>query len=638
MNGKVFFGLMLILILTSALSLSLTVHRIKAQLRTIYIRADGRVEPETAPISTSDNITYVFVSNIIDNSIVVERSGITIDGLDYSLTTSLDITYGLVLSQVARVTVKNMSIRGFWRGIRLYNSFNNVIAHNNISDNSETGIELSNSPNNSFNANIIANNGKYGINFMSSSGNILRNNNFTGNKYNLELYGSEIQDIDETNTINGKPVYYLVNRKNMEVPSNAGFIALINCDNITVKGTQIESNSIGILLNRTTNSKIMNNNVSGNLIGIYLYESSGNVIQWNNITNNEWGGVWLRKSHENKLYENVMSYNSEYAIELSYSSWNYILGNKIKVVKRYGIYLEYSHYNNIIGNSIKDVEGDGIDTVYSSYNNFRMNGIVHNGWGQYGGRGLMITNYSNNNTFSENNIIDNRIGIELFASSSYNTIAHNNVVNNTQQVELDYNYGKSNTWSYGYPSGGNFWSDYAYTDFYSGSDQNEPGSDGIGDVPVILNMENIDMFPLMAPLVSFDAGIWNGEAYYVNAISNSTVSSFYFNPKEGALIKFDVTGDNGTTGFCRVTIPKSLLWAEDRWTIKVNNDMLTKYTEFSDDANTYLYFTYNHSTKTVIIQGTHVIPEFSSASIMLLILVLSVIAIVWAKNSKRNIT
>jgi len=265
MYGKVVSGLMLMLALTCALSLTLNIRPVKAEIRTIYIRADGRIEPETAPISTGDNVTYVFTDNIIDSQIIVERSGIIVDGCGYSLTTTLDLTYGLILSQVARVTVKNMSIKGFLRGLRLYNSLNNIIAQNNISDNRETGIELYNSPGNSFYANIIACNGLraiyggYGINFMWSSGNILRNNNFTGNKYNLFLYGSEIQDIDESNTINGKPIYYLVNRRNMEVPSNAGFIALINCENITVREAQLESNSFGILLNKTSNSKIINN-------------------------------------------------------------------------------------------------------------------------------------------------------------------------------------------------------------------------------------------------------------------------------------------------------------------------------------------------------------------------------------------
>ena len=59
-------------------------------------------------------------------------------------------------------------------------------------------------------------------------------------------------------------------------------------------------------------------------------------------------------------------------------------------------------------------------------------------------------------------------------------VYHNDFINNTVQA-----YDEKGYWTYyddGYPSGGNFWSDYTGSDLYSGSDQDIPGSDGIGDV------------------------------------------------------------------------------------------------------------------------------------------------------------
>jgi len=47
-----------------------------------------------------------------------------------------------------------------------------------------------------------------------------------------------------------------------------------------------------------------------------------------------------------------------------------------------------------------------------------------------------------------------------------------------------------NVWDDGYPSGGNYWSDY------TGVDAN---SDGIGDTPYILDAQNVDNYPLMQP-------------------------------------------------------------------------------------------------------------------------------------------
>jgi hypothetical protein len=45
-------------------------------------------------------------------------------------------------------------------------------------------------------------------------------------------------------------------------------------------------------------------------------------------------------------------------------------------------------------------------------------------------------------------------------------------------------------WDNGYPSGGNYWSDYTGTDNYSGPSQNIPGSDGIGDVNYTIDANN----------------------------------------------------------------------------------------------------------------------------------------------------
>jgi hypothetical protein len=54
-----------------------------------------------------------------------------------------------------------------------------------------------------------------------------------------------------------------------------------------------------------------------------------------------------------------------------------------------------------------------------------------------------------------------------------------------------------NVWDDGYPSGGNYWSDYAGVDEKSGPGQNLTGSDGIGDTHYIIDGNNRDRYPLM---------------------------------------------------------------------------------------------------------------------------------------------
>jgi parallel beta-helix repeat protein len=97
---------------------------------------------------------------------------------------------------------------------------------------------------------------------------------------------------------------------------------------------------------------------------------------------------------------------------------------------------------------------------------------------------------------SGNNITNNEYGVYLYGLSENNIISHNNFINNTDQAYTD---GSTNSWDDGYPSGGNYWSDYTGVDEYSGPYQNVTGSDGIGDAPYVIDESNRDNYPLIHP-------------------------------------------------------------------------------------------------------------------------------------------
>jgi len=226
------------------------------------------------------------------------------------------------------------------------------------------------------------------------------------------------------------------------------------------------------------------------------------------------------------------------------------------------------------------------------------------------------------NNVTETSLLDNGYGVQLI-NSDRSLVYHNNFINNTHQATCS---SGINMWDSGYPSGGNYWSGYNGTDLYSGFGQNETGGDGIGDLPHNIYFGIIeDAYPLMAPISVFDAYTENRTSYSVNIISNSTLSAFYFNPDDGAFLRFNVTGKDGTTGFCRVTIPKDLLWVENSWTVIVSGEQ-AEYTTIPDENCTYLFFMYQHSRKTIEIQGTHVIPEFLSLFILPLFTVTTLLA------------
>jgi len=621
MLKKTFSGMMLILLLMSMLTLAINIQTVKAS-ETIYIRADGSIDPPTAPLYTADNVTYTFTDNIND-SIAVYRSNITIDGAGYTLQGPGSGT-GILFESANYVTVKDMIIKNFADGIAtdLYGGHN--IVGNIITNNTYDGIFFQGSGLNKISGNIITNNGEWGIYFggyletpsanNSLSGNIianngymagieygggifvgwetlfltLRNNSLTNNRFNLlfayDQYASRyIHDIDFSNTVDGKPVYYLVGSENAEVPLDAGFVALVNSDNITVRGLNLRNNGQGVLLVNTTHSKVENNVISNNWGAIWLLHSSNNSIYGNNIINNNdgilikdsWDSYYVGYSYSryNSISGNNITGNKgNYAYGISitrpgsiFATYNSISGNNI-VNNSKGILVGYSAYNSIYGNNITANDGEGISIGVSKNNNISGNYIARNkGYlgggiylygcsnsiisgnivteneadgiylyaslstnntlsgnniiankGPWSWYGIYLYGSSNNNTISGNNIENNPRGLGILYYSSSNVISENNIVNNTvfgvvvtysgnkfyhnnfidngKQVFVTSGY--ANTWDDGYPSGGNYWSDYTGVDLYSGPYQNETGSDGIGDIPYIINSDNQDRYPL----------------------------------------------------------------------------------------------------------------------------------------------
>jgi parallel beta-helix repeat protein len=112
--------------------------------------------------------------------------------------------------------------------------------------------------------------------------------------------------------------------------------------------------------------------------------------------------------------------------------------------------------------------------------------------------GIYVT-ASNGIVITENNLTQNtEYGLYLDFSGG-SSIYHNNFIENTVQAGEYY---ASSAWTNGYPSGGNYWSDYNGIDRYSGPGQNQTLSDGIGDTPYTdldTDMGEQDNYPLTVP-------------------------------------------------------------------------------------------------------------------------------------------
>jgi parallel beta-helix repeat protein len=84
MGNKVTSAIVLALLLTNTLTLTLSIQTAKGWTGTVIIRADGSIAPPSAPISSSDNVTYTLVDGIL-GSLNVWRDNIVIDGAGYTL-------------------------------------------------------------------------------------------------------------------------------------------------------------------------------------------------------------------------------------------------------------------------------------------------------------------------------------------------------------------------------------------------------------------------------------------------------------------------------------------------------------------------------------------------------------------------
>jgi parallel beta-helix repeat protein len=236
--------------------------------------------------------------------------------------------------------------------------------------------------------------------------------------------------------------------------------AQITAPNVTIKGFTIQGFKTGIIINQTQNIHIQENKITQTLTkgAMYIINSQNITIANNTLTNNYCAGVSMFKTNQTLFLQNTVFRNGGV-----------------------GVYFENCTDFVAKDNYIESNEGDAIACAY--------------------GYNLLITG----NTFAFNGYRG------IWATNSNGTAYHNNFIQNFENARA---IKSSFTWDNGYPSGGNYWSNY------TGIDEN---NDGISDVPLVINENNVDHFPLMKPYIAGDVnhdGIVN--------IKDATLVCFYW--------------------------------------------------------------------------------------------------------------
>lgn len=308
------------------------------------------------------SLLYSNLNNISNNIFEGNYAlyGITFDESNYNIISNNSISesdQGIYIVYSKNNTVLNNYIEDNVCGINLQESddcsiiFNGIYSHqlgiyvddgnsNNLTMNNLTkcdyGIRLRNTDFNTVINNKILESESFGIylelncqdNIISS--NLMENCGLGIQEQNIYSL-SFSNEIDTTNLVNDKPLYFFVDESYLK-PSNftdAGQIILIKCNDSLISNVSISYSSIGISCFFCSNISISNSLISYNskFYGLFLFNSHSNII-FGNIIERNYIGIYFVESNFNRIVDNSFLYNQYPFVQID-STGNTFNNNQI---------------------------------------------------------------------------------------------------------------------------------------------------------------------------------------------------------------------------------------------------------------------------------------------------------------------
>jgi parallel beta-helix repeat protein len=189
-------------------------------------------------------------------------------------------------------------------------------------------------------------------------------------EYGIFIRGDSQSDftheIDTSNTVNGRSVYYWKDVEGGRIPDGAGQVILVNCSNVAVENQNNASGAIEVAFSSYIT-------IRDNWPSIYLMSSSNNTISYNNCS-----VIDLWSSNNNSISNNNCLNNLDgFGIVLRSSSNNSISDNNCSN-NRWGIGLVYSKDNSISNNNCLNNLDEGIILLHSNNNGIYLNDFIKN--------------------------------------------------------------------------------------------------------------------------------------------------------------------------------------------------------------------------------------------------------------------
>jgi nitrous oxidase accessory protein len=289
-----------------------------------------------------------------------------------------------------------------------------------------------------------------------------------------------------------------------------GHVVYIKADNVKVAGFTIKNSSSeypysGIYLDESNGCHIYGNNITAMYYGIRIYNSSNNYVSQNYVSrvygsSSSTIGIELAWSHNNTINNNYLHIYYT-GIKLAESTNNFVERNILQPYYGggYAFDVDYnSDFNTFSNNNVTSSHKPGYSERYFSHGFYIRNSVGNVLQGnKMRASSTCIYLYASNNTIMVENdftYADYAINLQY---SHFCVFYHNNIFEGSIRFSSNL---IGNLWDNGYPSGGNYWKYQSpKSDYYSGPNQDQPGSDGIVDKPYDLGYGNKDRYPFMNP-------------------------------------------------------------------------------------------------------------------------------------------
>lgn len=384
--------------------------------------------------------------------------------------------------------------------ISLASGSGNLVRNNTILDSTNSGILVWQSASNELIGNNASRSGDTGIWLLETAGNLVQQNTLYRNSWNgIRVEGFSSSNVIVENTVLESQTYqgigmwnsqnnWILNNTIVGNNNNGIYLEQSSGNNISWNEITNSVNYNGISLYLADSNLVVGNWIHGvAMSGIFLEDSTGTRIQENTIHDN-YHGVSIYGSPMTEISGNSITSNS-FGIHIYSSPLSDITSNTVSWNHIHGIRSQFNDDISVVDNDLLSNPGHALDASYSNRSVISDNDFIGSLMGVKLGRSSNVTMFGNN--FTSNS------GYGIFLRYSNDTsIYHNNFVSNANQAsDL---YGTRNEWDDGYPSGGNYWSDYTGPDRFSGPNQDRPGSDGLGETPYVI-VDNADMYPLTSP-------------------------------------------------------------------------------------------------------------------------------------------